>query len=309
MSRNRGLSAYLSRTRRSLAENFAAVFSTRPRLDESLYEDIEDHLIMADFGMQTARKIVDRSKQIVSQRKIGEVSGLFGALREAIVEILSGPKIEISEGSTTRPRVILMVGVNGVGKTTTLAKMANRFKQGNHAVMLAACDTFRAAAIEQLQTWGDRLEIPVISQSHGADAAAVAFDAYHAARARGGDYLLIDSAGRQHTHADLMAQLSKIKRVLSKAEATAPHDVYITVDAGNGQNMLSQVENFNRSIPLTGICVTKLDGTARGGGVVALTHRFGLPVRYIGVGEGMADLKPFDADAFVSALLPGAANP
>lgn len=175
--------------------------------------------------------------------------------------------------------------------------------------MMAACDTFRAAAIEQLQTWGERLEIPVISQVHGSDAAAVAFDAYSAARARGVDYLLIDSAGRQHTHSDLMAQLAKIKRVLGKTEATAPHDVYLTVDAGNGQNVLSQVESFNRSIPLTGLCVTKLDGTARGGVVIALAHRFGLPVRYVGVGEGISDLKPFEADAFVSALLPGAADP
>jgi fused signal recognition particle receptor len=197
-----------------------------------------------------------------------------------------------------------MVGVNGVGKTTTLAKIAHRKKQQGKSVMLAACDTFRAAAIEQLQSWAQQLDLPVISQSHGADAAAVAFDAYNAARARNMDYLLIDSAGRQHTHSDLMEQLQKIKRVLAKVDQSAPHEVLLTVDAGNGQNVISQVEHFHSKVPLTGICVAKLDGTAKGGIVISLAQRFQLPIRYVGVGEGIDDLGPFDAVDFVDALLP-----
>ncbi len=310
MALNQGLFSRLSKTRLALSSGLMSVFSSKPELDDQWFDEIEDQLIMADLGVVTSQLIVDRLRAATRSCRHHSSEQVVSSLKQIILAILNesqhGQQIPVA---SHKPHVILMVGVNGVGKTTTLAKMANLFKQSGHSVMIAACDTFRAAAIEQLQIWGERLEIPVISQSHGSDAAAVAFDAYSAASARGVDYLLIDSAGRQHTHNDLMAQLSKIKRVLSKTEETAPHDVYLTVDAGNGQNILSQVENFNRSIPLTGLCVTKLDGTARGGVVIALAHRFGLPVRYIGVGEGVSDLKPFEADAFVSALLPSVANP
>lgn len=285
------------------------LFSSKPKLDDQLFDEVEDQLIMADLGVATSRLVVDRLRGVARSGHYDSPEQVVGSLRQIILDILNESQRGETPVVSRKPHVILMVGVNGVGKTTTLAKMANRFRQNGQSVMMAACDTFRAAAIEQLQTWGERLDIPVISQGRGSDAAAVAFDAFSAARARGVDYLLIDSAGRQHTHSDLMAQLAKIKRVLSKTEETAPHDVYLTVDAGNGQNALSQVESFNRSISLTGLCVTKLDGTARGGVVIALAHRFGLPVRYIGVGEGIPDLKPFDADEFVAALLPGVAAP
>ncbi len=307
MALNQGIFSRLAKTRQALSSGLMGLFSSKPKLDDQLFDEIEDQLIMADLGVATSRLIVDRLRDAVRSGHHDSQEQVINSLRQIILAILNESQRGENPVASHKPHVILMVGVNGVGKTTTLAKMANRFRQNGHSVMLAACDTFRAAAIEQLQTWGERLEIPVISQAHGSDAAAVAFDAYSAARARGVDYLLIDSAGRQHTHSDLMAQLAKIKRVLGKTDETAPHDVYLTVDAGNGQNALSQVDSFNRSIPLTGLCVTKLDGTARGGIVIALAHKFDLPVRYIGVGEGIPDLKPFDADEFVAALLPGVA--
>ncbi len=309
MALNQGIFSRLAKTRQVLSSGLMGLFASKPKLDDQLFDEIEDQLIMADLGVATSRLIVDRLRGEARSGHYDSSEQAMSALRQIILAILNESQREETPCTPQNPHVILMVGVNGVGKTTTLAKMANRLRQDGQSVMMAACDTFRAAAIEQLQTWGERLEIPVISQAHGSDAAAVAFDAYSAARARGVDYLLIDSAGRQHTHSDLMAQLAKIKRVLGKTEETAPHDVYLTVDAGNGQNVLSQVESFNRSIPLTGLCVTKLDGTARGGIVIALAHRFDLPVRYIGVGEGLPDLRPFDADEFVTALLPDVAPP
>lgn len=304
MTLNQGVFARLSKTRQSLSSGLMSVLSAKPKLDDGMFDEIEDHLIMADLGVTTSQVIVDGLRTKAKSERYTASEQVVESLRQIILAILREGQQKETIIPAHKPHVILMVGVNGAGKTTTLAKMANQFKQSGHSVIMAACDTFRAAAIEQLQTWGERLEIPVIAQSHGSDAAAVAFDAYSAACAREVNYLLIDSAGRQHTHGDLMAQLSKIKRVLGKAEETVPQDVYITVDAGNGQNMISQVENFNNSIPLTGLCVTKLDGTARGGAVISLVHRLNLPVRYIGVGEGPSDLKPFEADEFVSALLP-----
>ncbi len=308
MALNEGIFSRLAKTRQALSSGLASLFSSTPEFDDQLFEDIEDQLIMADLGVVTSRLIVDRLRSVSTSAHHGSPEQVVSSLRQIMLAILNEAQGRVPAPVSDKPHVILMVGVNGAGKTTTLAKMANRFRQSGQSVMMAACDTFRAAAIEQLEAWGNRLGIPVISQSHGSDAAAVAFDACSAANARGVDYLLIDSAGRQHTHSDLMAQLAKIKRVLGKTGGAAPHDVYLTVDAGNGQNALSQVESFNRSIPLTGLCVTKLDGTARGGVVIALAHRFGLPVRYIGVGEGLSDLQLFEADTFVSALLPDAAN-
>ncbi len=304
MSAKEGLFSRLRKTRESLSSGLASIFSSSPKIGEELYEEIEDQLIMADLGVQTTQTILSELRKRADQSRVESSDRLLQELKAVILGLLQCSVGEEISTDGKKPLIILMVGVNGVGKTTTMAKMANQYKNSGNRVLLAACDTFRAAAIEQLQSWGQRLDIPVIAQSHGADAAAVAYDAYSAARARDMDYLLIDSAGRQHTHGDLMDQLQKIKRVLSKIDENAPHEVFLTVDAGNGQNVISQVENFNKTIPLTGLCVTKLDGTARGGVVISLADRFKLPIRYIGVGEGVDDLRPFIAEDFVDALLP-----
>ncbi len=304
MASGEGLFARLSSTRQPLSTGLLGIFKGRPALDDSLYEALEDQLLMADLGVYTSQSLVSTLRQKSRQNKYTTAQQLLQGLRETILETLGNCQQNELNSRPDRPQVILMVGVNGVGKTTTLAKMANRYQDMGSKVMMAACDTFRAAAIEQLQSWGARLDIPVVAQSHGADAAAVAFDAYSAACARKVDYLLIDSAGRQHTDGDLMAQLKKIKNVLAKANPDIPHEVLITVDAGNGQNVISQVENFQKAIPLTGLCIAKLDGTARGGVVVALAEKFRLPIKFIGVGEAVTDLSPFNADKFVAALLP-----
>lgn len=304
MQQKKGLFNYLSKTRQSLTASLSGIFSRAGALDDATCEELEDHLIMADFGVHTAREIVDQIKHSAKREKIDSASGLRVLLEKTILDILSFMDEDSGEAVTVKPQVILMVGVNGVGKTTTVAKLANYYKQQGHSVMMAAGDTFRAAAVEQLQAWGQRLEIPVIAQSIGSDAAAVAFDAVNSAYAKNVDYLLIDSAGRQHTHGDLMNQLQKMKRVIGKLNVHAPHQILITVDAGNGQNVLSQVENFQNALSLSGICVAKLDGTAKGGIVVALANRFKLPVRFIGTGEGADDLREFSATEFAGALIP-----
>lgn len=308
MSPGAGIFARLASTRQSLASGFLGVFKGSVTFDDSIYEDIEDQLLVADLGVHTSQNILVRLKEKSASNKFKTSDQLFDGLRAVLLDILNdAQKIELIQ-QNQEPSVILMVGVNGVGKTTTLVKMANFYKEAGASVMMAACDTFRAAAIEQLQTWGRRLDIPVIAQHHGGDAAAVAFDAYSSAKARDIDYLLIDSAGRQHTHGDLMEQLKKIRKVLEKVDADAPHEVLITVDAGNGQNVLSQVESFQNTTPLTGLCVTKLDGTAKGGVTIALAEKFGLPIKFIGVGEGLDDLELFNADEFVNAMLPDLAT-
>lgn len=298
----RGLFARLAKTREGLFGGIEKLFASG-KIDQNVFDDIEDQLLLADLGVAVSSKIMQRLRADASANKLHS-EAVLATLRAVILEILEPCQPAPMPIVSGRPVVIMMVGVNGVGKTTTLAKIAGRHKHSGCKVMLAACDTFRAAAIEQLQTWGQRLDVPVIAQSHGADAAAVAFDAYAAARARNCELLLVDTAGRQHTHGDLMAQLKKVKRVLSKAEAAVPDQVWLTVDAGNGQNVLSQVEHFHAAVKLTGICVTKLDGTAKGGVVIALADRFGLPIRYLGVGESADALRQFEADAFVDALLP-----
>lgn len=298
-----GLFKRLGRTRDGLFGGLSSLFAGN-QLDESDLEEIEDHLLMADVGVSVAGKIVDRLRLDSSSFNSEDVHPLHRALRSVMLEIIQPCEAETLNLQPDRPSVIMMVGVNGVGKTTTLAKIAARYKKSGTKVMLAACDTFRAAAIEQLQNWGERLDVPVIAQSHGADAAAVAFDAYSAAKARHLDLLLVDTAGRQHTHGDLVEQLIKVKRVLSKADTTLPDEIWLTVDAGNGQNVLSQVEHFNKAVQLTGLCVTKLDGTAKGGVVLALAEQHGLPIRYIGTGEAAEDLREFHAEEFVDALLP-----
>ena len=302
-----GLFARLAKTRRALADGLAGLFgdSAGRAGNDQLLEEVHDHLLLADVGVEAAGRIIDRLRRD-AQDGHAAAGQLMESLHQALSEILAPCEQPLVIDPAARPFVILMVGVNGTGKTTTLAKLAAHLKGRGGTVMLAACDTFRAAAIEQLQAWGQRLEVPVIAQSHGADAAAVAYDAHSAARARGVDVLLIDTAGRQHTHGDLMAQLQKIERVLGKVDGSAPHATLLTVDAGNGHNALSQVEHFREAVGLDGLCVTKLDGTAKGGVVVALAERFGLPIRYIGTGQEAADLRPFSAAEFVTALLPRA---
>ncbi len=304
MTSKDGLFARLSKTRQHLASGLFGIFGTAKKIDESVYEEIEDQMLMADLGVQTSQHLLSVLRKKAHRQRYQTTGELMTGLRETIVEVLAASECSSDHGRTARPRVTLMVGVNGVGKTTSLAKIAHRYQLNGNRVMLAACDTFRAAAIEQLQCWGDRLELPVITQPHGADAAAVAFDAYQAACSRQTDHLLIDTAGRQHTHGDLMEQLKKIKRVLEKADSALPHEVLMTVDAGNGQNVLSQIGSFHEAIALTGLCVTKLDGTAKGGVVIAAAQRYGIPIRYIGVGEGLEDLREFVPADFVHALIP-----
>ena len=301
-----GLFSRLGKTRKSLSGGLFGLFRRGTRLSESLFEEIEDHLLLADMGVEASQRLVEALRETARREKLTDAAQLTDALRNGLLEILQPCQQPLDLSAAAKPYVIVMVGVNGVGKTTTLAKLAGRLQKQGHAVMLGACDTFRAAAIEQLQAWGERLGVPVIAQSHGADAAAVAFDAFNAASARGIDVLLLDTAGRQHTHGDLMEQLKKINRVLSKAREDLPHEVMLTVDAGTGQNALSQTEHFREAVGASGLCVTKLDGTAKGGVVVALATKFALPIRYIGVGEGIGDLREFDAAAFVEALLPDA---
>ncbi len=298
-----GLFSGLAKTRAGLFGGVANLFSSE-KLDESVFEAIEDQLLVADLGVTASQKIIRRLRDDAKTSKPGNNAALLDGLRQVLLEIVSPCEPQELELSENRPTVILMVGVNGVGKTTTLAKIASKYKNQGQRVMLAACDTFRAAAIEQLQNWGQRLEVPVIAQTHGADAAAVAFDAYSAARARNCNLLLIDTAGRQHTHSDLVEQLKKVKRVLTKADSNVPDEVWLTLDAGNGQNVISQVEHFHQAVTITGLCITKLDGTAKGGVVISLADKFGLPIRYIGVGEAADDLRKFNASEFVDALLP-----
>ncbi len=298
----RGLFAKLGKTRQSLSDGLSSLFGGKERLTDEDYEDLEDQLILSDMGAAASARIVESLRRSVSRERL-DAGALRGKMRAALAEILAPVACELPGAAGAGPLVIFMVGVNGVGKTTTCAKLAHYYKSSGQSVMLAACDTFRAAAIEQLQRWGERIGVPVVAQKHGSDAAAVAHDAMQSAQARGIDVLIIDSAGRQHVNADLMEQLAKVVRVISRLDASAPHEIWLTVDAGNGQNVLSQIENFSRTVALSGLCVTKLDGTARGGVLVAVAEQFGLKVPFIGVGEGLDDLRRFDAESFAAALL------
>ena len=294
----------LAKTRNFLTEGLHSVISRGGDIDAGMLDDIEDQLILADLGVEVSREVVDRLRTNIRARRVATVAEVRQELREDIAKILqpvARPWL-IPTGAGTQ--VVLVVGVNGVGKTTTVAKLAEWLGRQGRSVMLAACDTFRAAAIDQLEVWGQRLDIPVVAQERGTDAAAVAHDALASARARGIDTLIIDSAGRQHVNADLMEQLRKIHRVLGRIDESAPQETLLVVDAGNGQNVLAQTQAFHATIALTGICVTKLDGTARGGVIVALARRFGIPIPFVAMGERLEDLAPFDATAFARALLP-----
>ncbi|MEK6551036.1 MAG: signal recognition particle-docking protein FtsY [Pseudomonadota bacterium] len=292
----------LASTGQSLARGLAGLTGGAP--DAKTIEDLETALLSADVGVDTTRVLLDAIQRKMSRRELADGPAVAAALRSGIRELLAPCEAPLHPDPAIKPYVILAVGVNGAGKTTTLAKLAAQLQQDGRRVLLAAADTFRAAAIEQLQSWGDRLDIPVIAQHTGADAAAVAHDAIAAARARNVDVLIVDTAGRQHTHRGLMDELRKIRRVLDKAMPGAPHEVLMVLDAGTGQNALSQLKHFHEAVNVTGLVVTKLDGTARGGVLIAIARAFRLPVRFVGVGESIEDLLPFRADDFVDSLIP-----
>ncbi len=294
----------LSRTSSKLTEGFASLILGRKNIDDDLLEELETQLLTADLGVEATSKIISDLTQRVARKQLSDVEALFSAMREDMITILdpSSQPLEIPE-KTDGPYVILMVGINGVGKTTTIGKLAKQFQQQGKKVMLAAGDTFRAAAVEQLQVWGERNNIPVIAQKTGADSASVIFDGLQAAKARNMDILIADTAGRLHTQSNLMEELKKVKRVMGKVDDTAPHEVMLVLDAGTGQNALQQAQQFQQSVGVTGITLTKLDGTAKGGIIFAIANKTKLPIRYIGVGEKIDDLRPFNATDFVDALL------
>ena len=296
------LKAGLARTRANLSDALGDLLSGKRQIDDDLLDDIETLLLTADVGVDATRRIIDELTTQVRRRTLSDPEALGQALRTQLTDILRGVDAPPIESAPGRPLVILMVGINGAGKTTTIGKLARRFKDDGNSVMLAAGDTFRAAAVEQLQTWGERNDVPVVAQATGADAASVIYDALEAASARNTDVLIADTAGRLHTKSNLMDELAKISRVMQKIDPDAPHEVLLVVDAGTGQNALSQAVEFHNAVGLTGIALTKLDGTAKGGIIFAIADRLGVPIRFIGVGEGIEDLRPFDADEFVKAL-------
>ena len=287
-----------------LARSLGGLFSGNPRLDEDLLDHIETALIGADVGVTATTDLVARLRKRMKAREFADAAALQSALRDDLLAILAPIAVPLEIDASKRPFVILTVGVNGVGKTTTIGKLARRFQLDGHSLMLAAGDTFRAAAVEQLKIWGERNDVVVISQGQNADAASVAFDALQAAKSRGFDVLIADTAGRLHTQAGLMAELGKIRRVLGKLDGEAPHEVLMVIDGTTGQNALSQLRAFHAAVGVTGLVVTKLDGSAKGGVLFALAREFGIPIRYIGLGEKLDDLRVFDPEAFVDALLP-----
>lgn len=291
----------LAKTSQNLGQGLMGLFSGR-KIDEELYEELETQLLLADVGVDTTQKLIKQLEQHADRKALKDSSMLFDKLQHDMATLLQDVEQPLVPVNTAGPFVILMVGVNGVGKTTTIGKMAQQFKQQGKSVMLAAGDTFRAAAVEQLQVWGERNHIPVIAQHTGADSASVIFDAYQAAKARKVDVLIADTAGRLQNKAHLMEELKKIVRVLQKIDPAAPHEVMLTLDAGTGQNALSQAKVFNEAVQLTGISLTKLDGTAKGGVIFAIADQFKVPLRYIGVGEGIDDLRVFNSKDFIRAL-------
>lgn len=293
----------LSRTSNKLTEGFASLVLGRKSIDDDLLEELETQLLTADLGVEATSEIINDLTQRVARKQLGDVEALFNAMRDDMVNILEPSAKPLVVPDKPGPYVILMVGINGVGKTTTIGKLAKQLQQQGKKVMLAAGDTFRAAAVEQLQVWGERNAIPVIAQPTGADSASVIYDALEAAKARDIDVLIADTAGRLHTQSNLMEELKKVKRVMGKVDNTAPHEVMLVVDAGTGQNALQQAQQFNQAVGVTGITLTKLDGTAKGGIIFAIANKTGLPIRFIGVGEKIDDLRTFKATEFVDALL------
>ncbi|BDS18974.1 signal recognition particle receptor FtsY [Enterobacter roggenkampii] len=290
----------LLKTKENLGSGFISLFRGK-KIDDDLFEELEEQLLIADVGVETTRKIITNLTEGASRKQLRDAEALYGLLKDEMGEILAKVDEPLNiEGKT--PFVILMVGVNGVGKTTTIGKLARQFEQQGKSVMLAAGDTFRAAAVEQLQVWGQRNNIPVIAQHTGADSASVIFDAIQAAKARNVDVLIADTAGRLQNKSHLMEELKKIVRVMKKLDEDAPHEIMLTIDASTGQNAISQAKLFHEAVGLTGITLTKLDGTAKGGVIFSVADQFGIPIRYIGVGERIEDLRPFKADDFIEAL-------
>lgn len=292
----------LSKTRSKLGDALADLVLGKKNIDRELLEDIETQLLTADVGVDATRSIIDDLTARVDHKELNDGDALLSQLRTDLAAILKPSCQPLNIPQSDSPFVILMIGVNGVGKTTTIGKLAKRLQQEGHSVMLAAGDTFRAAAVEQLQVWGERNNIAVIAQHTGADSASVIYDAFESAKAKNIDVLIADTAGRLHTKDNLMEELVKIKRVLGKIDVNAPHEVMIVLDATTGQNALSQTQQFHKSIGLTGITLTKLDGTAKGGIIFSIARQTGLPIRFIGVGEAIDDLRPFDAEDFIKAL-------
>ncbi|AKU64261.1 cell division protein FtsY [Aggregatibacter aphrophilus] len=291
----------LVKTKQNIGAGFRSFFLGK-KIDDELFEELEEQLLIADIGMPTTTKIINNLTQHATRQQLQNADALYQQLKLEMGEILKPVAQPLSIDSSKKPYVILMVGVNGVGKTTTIGKLARKFQMEGKSVMLAAGDTFRAAAVEQLQVWGERNHIPVVAQSSGSDSASVIFDAMQSAAARNIDILIADTAGRLQNKNNLMDELKKIVRVMKKYDESAPHEIMLTLDAGTGQNAISQAKLFNEAVGLTGISLTKLDGTAKGGVIFAIADQFNLPIRYIGVGEKIEDLREFNAEEFIEAL-------
>jgi fused signal recognition particle receptor len=294
----------LSRTSDNLVQGMGNLFLGRKEIDADLLEELESRLLMADVGVDATLEIIDHLTQRVSRKELTNPEALQNALKGELLNLLKPCEVPLSV-SGHKPYVILMVGVNGVGKTTTIGKLAKRFQAQGRSVMLAAGDTFRAAAVEQLQVWGERHDVPVVAQHTGADSASVLFDALQAAQARNVDVLIADTAGRLHNKDNLMEELKKVVRVMGKIDDSAPHEVMLVLDAGTGQNALAQADHFRQWVGVSGLTLTKLDGTAKGGVIFAIAKKLGLPIRFIGIGEAADDLRPFEAEPFIEALFAG----
>lgn len=298
---------YFARLKAGLAKTgagFGNVFLGKKTIDDELFEDLETALLMADVGIEASQEILDDLTDSMTRNALKDSDAVVAQLKNTMNRILSVSDKPLDFGkSDGKPFVLLMVGINGAGKTTTIGKITQQLTNQGQSVMLAAGDTFRAAAVEQLKTWGERAGVPVIAQGTGADSASVIYDAYESAKAKGIDVLIADTAGRLHTQAHLMSEIEKIVRVLKKHDANTPDEIMLVLDAGNGQNALNQAKEFHKSLGLTGITITKLDGTAKGGIIFPIAKQLGLPVRFIGVGEAAEDLRTFNASDFVDALL------
>ena len=292
----------LAKTGKPLSSGLSALFLGKKSIDDELLEDLESLLLTADIGVEVTDEIIESLTEKVARSQLANPEALIPELKTLLLEQLKPVDVPLEVNKDKKPYVILVVGVNGVGKTTTIGKLSKRFQQQGLSVMLAAGDTFRAAAVEQLQTWGERNDVQVVAQHTGADSASVIFDALQSAQAKGVDVLIADTAGRLHTKSNLMEELAKVKRVMSKLDESTPDEVLLVLDAGTGQNAVNQLDQFSEAAGVSGIALTKLDGTARGGVIFALSKKHQVPVRFIGVGEGVDDLQPFDAKHFVEAL-------
>ncbi|MBT5229634.1 MAG: signal recognition particle-docking protein FtsY [Methylococcales bacterium] len=303
------LKQQLSKTRTGLTEGLSQLILGKKNIDDELLEDIEAQLVMADVGIEATQEIIKNLTDRLNRKTLKDAESVLIALKEDMASILKPVSQPFVIPEDKKPFVLLVIGVNGVGKTTTIGKLANRFQQQGKSVMLAAGDTFRAAAVEQLETWGERNNIPVIAQKNGTDPASVIFDAISSAKAKNIDVLIADTAGRLHTQNNLMEELKKIVRVIQKVDPTAPHETMLVLDSGTGQNALSQARQFNEAVDITGLTLTKLDGTAKGGILFALSKNMNIPIRFIGIGESLEDLREFDSTDFVNALFDIEDNP